>query len=672
MMTAPSGLPVVPMVWSIHDEVIESAHVREKQFADIVAAGFDGVAAFVRCTRYTWDDPAARAALAHISALCSAAGLRLWIGPDPRFISRALIGAHGGAELLLFGDSTRATAFPHRVPVRDGRFVVRCTLAPRHGHMFQEVALTYLPLGLARVYAVRGGVATAGAGDIRDITGAARMFYNARDGYVEAFGSFQPPDDGAWDVLAFFHVRSSHVDFSNRGQMREYVRRLALLKKAGVRVQGFMWDEPGYTCTYGSLPYTPAIRAAWGEALGLQPDRVLWKMALDAADGSHAAVRQRYYRIVQQTVVDAQRATNLAMRRLWGPRCVAGIHDTWHFESADMCDMNHGSMDLWKGAEAKSGGFVDVGGVNDLRSPASPYYANLAALSAIAASLGRHATGKFAYNNLWTVGDDDGEGWQATVMDHCVNVMALFGTRWLAHAYGPVGTVGQERSFLGSPPLPGYPDHSTWPFFPQWNERLKAHMASTGGHLPLTNVLVVFPVDALHALADQRADRLSADVFRLILALVDAHYQPDVVSPLLAARGRWKNGVFTLGRYRYDAVVMPFMPHPDRQLTAAFRNGGTRVVSCTRTDDAGADVLSRLAALGVERPVVGPAGTWVSATAATAGTLVTVIPSRHGGSYEGDLVCGSSRATLSRQHGLATMLFPSLTSRGRRRFGARM
>ena len=652
-----SVLPVTPMVWTIPDPVIEDAALRERQFRALVTSGFDGVAVFVRCTRYTWDDPEARAAVAHISRMCKASGLKLWTGPDPRFISRTLIGEHGGAELLLFGNASRATVFPHRAPVERDRFSIRCELTPRHAHMFHEVALEYLPLGLARVYAVRAGVQTVGPDDIRDITAASHMFYNARDRYVEAFGTFVPPDTGAWEVLAFFRVRSSHVDYSSRAQMREYARRLAAQKKAGIHPHGIMWDEPGYTCTYGSLPFTPVIRTAWTESLGTSPDRVLWKLALDAADGSHVHVRQAYYRIVQQTVVDAQRATNRVMRRLWGVHCVAGIHDTWHFESGDMCDMNHGSMDLWKGGEAKSGGFVDVGGVNDLRLPASPYYANLAGLSVIASSLGRHSTGKFAYNNLWTVGDDDGEGWQMSVMDHCVDVLAFAGNRWLAHAYGPVGTIGQERSFLGSPPLPGYPDHSTWPGFPVWTKRLRDHFQATGGILPLANVLMVFPVDVLHGLADPRADRVAADVFANVLALLDEHYHPDVVSPLLAMRGRWINGSFVMGRHRYDAVVLPYGGAMDKNMAAAMRNGGDRVIRFDPAGAAAAALPARLALLGIPRPARGPVGSWVSVTSTAQESVVTVVPARHTGVVEGNVTCGGSEISLPRTAGLVRVHF---------------
>ena len=668
-------LPVSMMVWTINDPVIEDISLLESQFDDLRHAGFDGAAAYVRCSRYTWSDGPARKALAHISDLCRRTGFQFWTGPDPRFISRPLMQHGGGAEILLFGDSTRAGRIPNSAAVAGGRFSVRCLLSPRHGHMLNEVALEYAPLGVIRCYAFRDVAHPFGTGDILDITPGCRTFYNARDRYIEAFGMFAPPDGDPWRVIAFFHAASSHADYSDRAQMREYARRLEELKRAGVRTGSLMWDEAGYTCTYGSLPFTPGIRRAFRRSSGFDLERQIWKMAFEAADRSHLPVRVQYYRTVQKSVNDAQRFTNRAMRRLWGPGTIASVHDTWHFESADMCDMNHGSMDLWAASHVKSGGFVDLGGINALRDPRSPYYANLAAMSVIAASLGRHSRGGFAFNNLWTTGDDGGEGWQREVMDHCVNVMALFGLRWLAHAYGPVGTIGEENTFLGSPPLPGYPEHSTWGGFPEWNDRLRAHIAATGGALPSVNVLLLFPIESLYALADRRADEAAAAVFALILGLVDAQYQVDVLATTEAARGAWKGNSFVIGRNSYEAVILPCGHVMERSLLArlgvnrerllffrdlpVFETGGKTIRSSANVPAAtSGGIVQGLELLGVRRPVRGPAGTWVTATQTQGGTLATVVPSRHGHTVEGTLECGDSLVRLPLLSGLKRTLFP--------------
>lgn len=674
-MNTKEPLPVSMMVWTINDPVIEDPSLLESQFDDLRRAGFDGAAVYVRCSRYTWSDEPAREALRHISRLCRRHRFHLWIGPDPRFISRPLIAHGGGAEVLLFGDSTRAGRFPNTVPLTGGKFSLRCMLNPRHGHMLNEVALEYSPLGIIRCYALRDVSPPLRSRDVLDITSRCRTFYNARDRYIEAFGTFTPPDGSGWRVVAFFHAVSSHADYSNPAQMREYARHLGSLRKGGIRAESIMWDEAGYTCTYGTLPFTPAIRRSFRRASGFSPEGEIWKMAFDAADGSHVPFRIRYYRAIQKSVNDAQRYTNRVMRRLWGPGTIASVHDTWHFESADMCDMNHGSMDLWAASRVKSGGFVDLGGVNALRDPGSPYYAHLAALTVIAASLGRHSGGKFAFNNLWTVGDDGGEGWQRGVMDHCVNVMALFGTRWLAHAYGPVGTIGEENTFLGSPPLPGYPAHSTWGGFPEWNGRLRAHAAATGWKIPSANLLLLFPVESLYALADGRADSAASAIFALILSLVDAQYQLDVVATPDAAGGRWRGNRFVIGADAYDAVILPFSTVAGRSLLARLGARPERVVcygdipaadtdgkrlarpAFTRAGAPGG-LLQALEKLSVARPVRGPAGTWVTAITTGKGLVATVVPARYGHSAGGSVVCGESRAEISPSTGLTRILFP--------------
>ena len=704
--TKTSSLPISTLVWTLPDAVIEDPGLLEAQFLEIVRGGFDGVSAYVRCSRYTWDDPLAQEALAHASRLCRKHGIHYWIGPDPRFISRSLISGKkrtqmDGAELLLFGDSTRAEKFPNLEPVHDGLFNVQCVLRPRHAHMFHEVALEYMPLGLLRCYAVRNSEGPKTKHDVHDITGRCHFFYNARDRYVEAFGTLAGKEfaGNGWSVLPFFHVASSQVDYSNRRQMARYASRLRALRRRGIIAGSLMWDEPGYTCTYGSLPFTAGIRRMFQRTAGFPLDREIWKLAVDAADGSHVAVRHNYFAAVQKSMNDAQRSTIRTMRQLWGRRTVGSVHDTWHFESADMCDMNHGSLDLWKGAEIKRGGFVDLGAVNDLREPTSRYYDHLAALSVIAASLGRHSAGRYAYNNLWTVGDDGGAGWQTTVMDHCVNVMALFGTRWIPHAYGPVGTIGEEASFLGSPPLPGYPNHTTWKSFPEWNRRLREHIQAVEERLPLVNVLLVFPLETMYALADTRANDLASALFSLTRALIDAHYQVDIVSTQQAASGRWVGDHYIVKRENYDAVILPFTHVADRSLLKALKISGShaspngRVLFCgvepawiiegkkvtnsaqhpplgTATEARPSGVgredredhirqtLEALERLQVPRLVRGPDRTWVTVTQIHDGLIVTVVPSRHGYRFEGTLGCtGMGKVSLPPSGGLIRVLF---------------
>jgi hypothetical protein len=670
-----ASLPTSMMVWTIHDPVIENPALLEEQFYDMRNAGFDGVAVFVRCSRYTWEQAPARATLKRIGKLCREYGLQYWAGPDPRFISRSLLGKSSGLPVVLYGDQVRATQVPHFAPVLENRFRLRCDIPARHSHIFHEVAIEYAPAGILAAYAVPVGGTVVAPQDVIDITAKAQFFYNARDRYVEAFGFFEPPDMRAWQVLAFLLVYSSHVDFSNAVQMKRYQEKLTQFARDVRSLDLLMWDEPGYTCVYGALPFSAQIQKEFKTKTRLPLHEHLLKLALDCSDDSHISVRANYFQAVQDSMISAQRRVWTAMKKVWGQNLRAGIHDTWHFESADMCDMNHGSMDLWHSLPIRSGGFIDLGGVNQLRDPDSDYYANLAAMSLIGKSLGKFSREKFAFNNLWTVGDDDGTGWQKSVMDHCVNVMALFGQRWLAHAYGPVGTIGEENTFLGSPPLPGYPHHSTWEGFPEWNRRLREHFATVKGQLPWANLLVVYPVETLYALANHRADAVAAEIFKLLLALLDHHYHIEVVSSSLFATGEWRDRRFVLEQNVYEAVIFPYAEILSEAMTTIQQNGAAQTLYAF--GEPRKLINGRTVALPIDhraknpdevlrwlneqpklRPVKAPDHAWISLTRMPEQTIVTLAPSRHGYQYEGEVAYAEKVVAISRGEKLSTVIFP--------------
>ncbi len=667
-------MPASVMMWALTDAVIEDGDVLERQFRDIRDAGVQGVAPFVRCSRYSWDDAPARKALKHISILCRQSGLEHWIGPDPRFISHIIGKGCSGLEVILFGDRTRALQVPNTAPVEGGKFSVRCDLTPRHVHTLTEVAIEFRPLDLAGVYAIRDISRPVGPKDIINVTDSALLFFNARERYAEAFGFFTPPDGDPWRIIAFFRCATNHFDYSSDAQMSAYMEKLDRLKKDGIRTEMVMWDEPGFTCTYGNLAYSPVILKEFRRSTGKHLPEVLWKLAVDAADQSHIPLRETYYRIVQDCVNRAQRKTVARSARLWGRAIRAGIHDTWHFESADMCDMNHGSLDLWRAGSAKDGGFVDLGGIDQLREPDSAYYANLAMMCVTASSLGHQSRGGFAFNNLWTVGDDEGQGWQRTVMDHCVNVMAVFGNRWLTHIYGPVGTIGEEDRFLGSPPLPGYPNHSTWNGFPGWTRRLTEHFTITRSKLPWTNLLLIYPVETMYALGDTRADAAAREVFRMVLDLVDDHFHVMVVSPSALEGCQYQRGTFRIGQHTFDAMVYPFANIVPSSVLPLLRRGKERIVyykSVPRRLTSGksvslaeeavsdrSDVLRLLERYAVARPVEAPSTAWTSVTRRSDGSVVTLCPARHGYHYAGRISFGGKSIDVGAQAGLVQVFFP--------------
>jgi len=672
-----SALSTTTMMWAITDRVIENEADLDQQFFDLLQAGFGGVAAFIRCSRYTWDQPVAQQALAKIRSRCQEHGIQFWAVPDPRFLARPLMEKFGGLPVVLYGDQILAKQAPHFAPVQNGRFNIRCQIPPRHCHMVNEVAIDFAPIGIEKIYAVRTGLVSFSDADVLDVTPAATFFYHAKDRYVEAFGHFEPPDGGGWQVIAFFKFIARHVDYSNPLHMDYYIERLMHFASVVGNADLLMWDEPGYTCVYGALPFSDAIQTKFGEMTGNSLADTLWKIALDCNDHSHIPLRTAYFKIVQDTVVAAQKKSWEAVSEVWHqPSC--GVHDTWHWEYGDMCDMNHGSLDLWQGLESKNGGFVDVGNINLLKEPDSFHYANVAAVCAINKSLGRFSRDKFAYNNLWTAGRD--ADWQVGVMDYCVNLMALLGLKWFAHIYGPVGTVGEEGSFLGDNPMPGYPHHSTWQWFPEWTRRLRDHAEAVGHRLPMANILLVFPVESMQALANNRADALARDIFNLILNLMDEHYHIDIVSPGVCATGAWKGDRFSVHGYDYEVVLLPHAAVLQEPVAALLRGGADRVLYIfskpTRTDRGEAvslpvqhwaenqqRVMEWLGQWDGLRLVTAPENCWVSMTSLEKGVMVTLMPSRFGSSYAGEVHCGGASLQISETSQLQRLFFPGLVAR---------
>ena len=100
--------PTSLMMWTLNDAVIEQPHILEEQFHDIKSKGFEGVAAFVRCSRYVWNDAEAIDTLRRISSLSKKSGMAFWLGADPRNISEKMVQDSGGLRILVYGDSTRS------------------------------------------------------------------------------------------------------------------------------------------------------------------------------------------------------------------------------------------------------------------------------------------------------------------------------------------------------------------------------------------------------------------------------------------------------------------------------------------------------------------------------------------------------------------------------------
>jgi hypothetical protein len=673
MAHAPKSAAIMYYIFT--DNAIEKPEILEAQLEKIASAKFAGIMSAVRASRYGLEDHLVLQAVKEASRLCRSHQMKFWFLLDPRSPSRYNSRHFNkGLEIVTCADAVRPKKVPNIESIRQGRFSVRFRIEPRQAWIIQDVAITYAPRGLERVFAFPSDLAEYASEQIVEITDQTRFFFNARDNYVEAFGSFNPPDNKPWSVLPFFRFETNHFDYSDPEHFSHYLKLVHLYADAGVQLDRLIWDEPGYWCLFGIYPFSSQISDHLRETSQVDLSENLWKLALAARDHSHVHVRNSYFYHLQTTVLERQKETLQLGRQLWGNQLQSGIHHTWHFESADMADMNHGSVDPVRSLESLEAGFTDIGAISELREPDSPFYANLAAMFVLTQSLAKFSSSKEGYINLWTSGHDDGTGFQNELMDHCVNLMLLFSVKWLAHAYGPVGLIGQEDTYLGSSYLPGYPDHSTWQDFPAWNKRLAEFEKQVAHKLPTCNVLVVFPVETICAIGDALANPVSRDVFNLILRLLDHHYLLDLVSPTLLKRATFEDGVFKLGGHKYLAVIYPYPRVVSPSILPLLHKGRQKVFygcQMPQWDTSGngvnlemsnyfsdsAQLLELLASYKETRPVEAPRDTWVSLIECNKKQVVTLCPARANKTYSGLVTFRNQTCDLPRRRGLTRLIF---------------
>jgi hypothetical protein len=641
-------LPLNSMMWALDDTAVDNASLRAKALTDIRKAGFEGVTVFVRGGRYSWADREGIAALAHITELTAAMDMTFWLAADPRMISHRLVGIDG-KRMVVSGESTVPSRVPLSARVIGGRFSARCRVRARIVHVMNEAAVTFRPIGVYHARLVDGpndsGV---------DITENARFFYNANDGYVEAFGVVPGPAAKRARVLVFFLFETNHFDYASTKQRHAYVGALHLAHARGVTPSMIVWDEPGYPCIDGCFPVLNPEHARLSDGESVMHD--IWRLTDAPVDRDTDRFRIAYYMALQEEISEARLTCNAMLGKAALPFRIDGIHDTWRWESADTADRLHGSLDIWKHNQRNSAGFVDLGSVQLLKNPESDFYSNLAGICAASLGLGRQSRSGVAYNNLWTVGE---QRWQRLVLGHCIDVLALFGTRWIAHIYGPAGVLGSHRSFLGLDVTPGYPHHGTWPAMHEWNRRLKIQQESTEGVLPITDVAVVFPTETLYMLDKSQADAVFQDVFRLILFLTDHHLTVELLSQTELARSR------RTAHGRTTVIVYPRPPQSAKpESGVAFyarpellRTAGSHARPAAEFAASPHELLSRLRREAVKDLLTAPERTWVTRTRTSLGHVVTLIPSRCGFRYEGTLTFHGTEVDVPPHDGLCRLLF---------------
>lgn len=591
--------------------------------------------------------------------------------------------------------------------------------ARRPHHMHSDGALHFVPWRLDRVFAYqKTDPDTVVAHSVTDITQHCRLWVDQLTGAVEVFGRWSPaasesgaeakavaapgakrgakpgakpgaepgtkpgaepgteqradvgaepvvgaaarPESGRpWYALAFVLFDSNYPEFAGAATRRALVEELAHYAAEGVVLDGICWDEPGYATAFDPrfradrmrLPGGDGIRDIFFKKTGI--DLMDHLYLLVRHDDEHTAldVRRAYYESVQEAVLGFQEELGSEARRLFGPETDIGIHSTWH-QNAD--DLIHGSGDWWEATRTLTGGFTDVGSAEELDRPEQ--VREIISMLVMAGSLARHSSSGKAWINLWGVDfGQPGGRYPGGVVDYWAALMAVFGTRWLAHIYGPT-------SYFHRPNVwgPGYPHHPTWERFPRLTDLCDRVGRITRWRPPVADVLVVWPLESMLRLGGPEANVVADRAKAAVVELVDHGLAIHVISPRLLTKARVDAGRIVLGNARYRGVVClepgPSSARSSRSLAMGFLGhlAADKVPilfwDLSQRDADGVAAAARRAGM---RPLIeAPSGAYANVWRSPEGTTVAVCPQRFGQIVVGTLKWEDGSLHVSPTNGL--------------------
>ncbi|MDD2560468.1 MAG: hypothetical protein PHE04_07380, partial [Bacteroidales bacterium] len=222
----PGSRHISSIFWTWQDGVIENSDTLKACVLDLKKAGFQGLYAMPRATRYSMHHREMTEAVKLAAQECQNQQMEFIWGLDPRFVSNYALQQSGyGAEMLMVN-----TDFNLRIPARDkqaekpllneckienGRYSLRYNYPQRRDvHMLTEAGLFLNPAGVDKVFAYQKVNGKVLKSSITDITDEHKSITNRSFYYVEVFGN---PDlgQGEWWVVAFPRFETNMYAFDS-------------------------------------------------------------------------------------------------------------------------------------------------------------------------------------------------------------------------------------------------------------------------------------------------------------------------------------------------------------------------------------------------------------------------------------------------------------------------
>ncbi|MDD4361669.1 MAG: hypothetical protein PHF48_04445, partial [Bacteroidales bacterium] len=550
----PGSRHISSIFWTWQDGVIENSDTLKACVLDLKKAGFQGLYAMPRATRYSMHHREMTEAVKLAAQECQNQQMEFIWGLDPRFVSNYALQQSGyGAEMLMVN-----TDFNLRIPARDkqaekpllneckienGRYSLRYNYPQRRDvHMLTEAGLFLNPAGVDKVFAYQKVNGKVLKSSITDITDEHKSITNRSFYYVEVFGK---PDlgQGEWWVVAFPRFETNMYAFDSPEHEKVLLSLLDNYKEQEIHFDGFWWDEPGYYFQFGQYAISERIYKDFKQKYAYDLKDNLYALLLELDDNSQFKVRYDYFQLVMDYVFDGQQRFWEYAENLFGPVRM-GVHHTWH---SIPDNMYAGCADYWKGLKGVDGGYTDAGAFESYFKVNDAGKYEQVATMLLAASLAKFAKNPVANYNRW------GVNYTKEVPVYWNDLMAVFSNEWIQHIYGYTGILGASRNFG-----PGFPHHETWPLLPELIKRTNKIRSITHYKLPQADVAVVYPLTTFLCSREPQNSHMINRVHRLLGIMPALGIQADGISDALLTEGKLQKGKFIVREQEYSALLLPF------------------------------------------------------------------------------------------------------------------
>ena len=578
----PGSKHISSIFWTWQDKVLENPDTLKANILDLKNAGFQGLYAMPRATRYHMYHQEMIDAVKLASSECHKQNMEFIWGLDPRFLSSYTLQQTGyGAEMLMVNSD-----FNLKIPARgeeaqkpllneckleNSRYSLRYNYPQRRDvHMLTEAGLWLNPVGIDKVIAYQKKGGKVDKSSIVDITSQSKSIVNRSMYYVEVFGKADLPE-GDWYVLAFPRFGTNMYAFDAPEHEKIMFDLLDKYKEQDVQFDGFWWDEPGYYFAFGQYAISDRIYNDFKQKYGYDLKENLGALLLEFDDNSQFQVRYDYFELLMDYVFGGQQRFWQKAEELFGPVRM-GVHHTWHTLPDNMYA---GCADYWRGLVGVDGGYTDDGAFERyFTQDLAGKYAQTAYML-LASSLAKYAKNQVANYNRW------GVNYTSEVPIYWNDLMPLFSNEWIQHVYGYTGILGASRGFG-----PGFPDHETWPLLPELINKTNKVREITQYKLPVAEVAVVYPIATFLAGREPQNTHMVNHIDRLLGIMPAVGIQADGISDWLLAEGKIENGKLKIRNEEYSAVLMPFAKIVSPECMAVVEKLKQAKIPCYFIDEA--------------------------------------------------------------------------------------